>query len=64
MITDLEQEMLTALECVQALDARYDVGKATLERHGFDHSNRFGQSASEFVNEKVKTVIKKAREIK
>ena len=44
--------LIAAAECALALAAPYREGLATMEGHGFDNSNRFDLSASEFAHAK------------
>lgn len=53
-------ELLTALECENALDVHPDIGWTILEKHGWDREKRLDLPATEFVRRLRQTAIAKA----
>ena len=60
-LQDINEELLAALECVQALDMPRLAGEDLLIDHGFDYENRFDLPATKFVQQRVKAAIAKAK---
>lgn len=57
------KEIENALECSVALDIPWAEGRSILQKHGYDYSNRFELSPTEFVADKIKKAYDTMRNI-
>ena len=57
---NLNKQMLSALMCVKALDMPYREGHQIMKDAGFDNTERFTVSATDFVKQKVDAAIEAA----
>ncbi len=54
-------ELIKAVECSLALDYAHQGALKVLEKHGYDHSNRFELNATDFVHGLKVAALKKAK---